>query len=184
MLVLRTVVVIVVVVVGVWIYYRLRQNPHPPAPGPAKAVVPGTEKPKAVGSPEPGFLLKHAKDLGLSKEQVARLKKDAAAFDRTTAPLRKQLDAAGKAVAAELNKLTSEKVKMPDVEERTKLYRDLSGKLAELRRAAWQEEQKILTPEQRKKAVEEWAKVHQLFGGKPEAGRPQAPERKSPGGGG
>lgn len=175
-------ILVPVVVAGVALYiYHTTQSRRPP---PAVVVEPGAEPSKPVGSPEPGFLVKHAKELGLSAKQVAKLKKDAAAFDSTTGPLRKQLDEAGKAAAAELNKLTSQKVKLTDVEERTKLYRDLSGKLAELRRAAWEDEQQILSPEQRKKAVAEWAKVHELFGGKPVGAKAKTPREKSPRGGG
>jgi len=172
----RLLLLVILAAVAYLIYLKMAPTP-PPTPTP-KAVVPGAQPSKPVGSPEPDFLVTHAKDFGLTPEQVEKLSKQKAEFEKTAAPLRKDLDEAGKAVSDELNKLSGQKVKMPDVQERTHLVSELSGKMAQLREAAWKEEQKILTPEQRKKALDEWAKVHKLI----PTGAP--PEKKSPGGGG
>jgi hypothetical protein len=179
---------LLVLLAGAAYVIYLKMAPAPPPSSPPKAVVPGGQPSKPVGSPEPDFLVTHAKDIGLSPEQVDKLSKQKAEFEKTAAPVRKKLDEAGAEVAHELNKLSGEKVKVPDVQERTHLLNELSGEMAKLREGAWKEEQKILTPEQRQKALDEWAKVHQLFPGGSQPAKPETPGQKSksaaPSGGG
>ena len=181
-LVLRLALLLILAGAAYIIY--LKMAPAPPPSSPPTAVVPGaqpsqssqsSQPSKPVGAPEPDFLVKHAKDIGLTPEQVDKLSKQKAEFEKTAAPVRKKLDEAGTAVAHELNKLSGEKVAIPDVQERTHLLNELSGEMAKLRGDAWKEEQKILTPEQRQKALDQWAKVHQLFQSGSQPAKPEAP---------
>ncbi len=175
-------ILVLLVLAGAALYIYHRAQPAPPAGPPAKAVVPGAQPSKPVGSPEPDFLLRNAHEIGLSPEQVEKLRKQAAGFEKSVSPLRKELDTAGETVARELNRLSNQKVTVPGMQERVRPLSELSAKMAQLREAAWEEEQKILTPEQRRKALDAWAKMHQLIPTRPASGKSETPKSAAPGG--
>jgi hypothetical protein len=179
-MILRMAVLVVLAAAALYVWHRA-YPPEGPAGLPGKTAAPAAGPSRPVGSPEPDFLLRHAPDLGLSPEQTERLRKLDEGFRQKAGPVRKELDEAGKKLADELNRLSNRKIGLPDVQERSRLFRDLSKRLAELREAAWREEEKVLTPEQRKRAKDAWAKVHRLL---PGGAAPEKSDKDRKGGGG
>lgn len=135
--------------VAVWAF--MPREPSRMIPSPASST------PAVASAPDPHWLIRHAEALALTPEQTVKLSRLVARWDRDTAPLRRELDAATKDLQKRMPGRPGSKLSVQQFRQEAAPMAALSGQLAEARKAWWTDARTVLTPDQRARAEAAWA---------------------------
>jgi hypothetical protein len=122
----------------------------PPTPPIIERTTRGATPNEIARAPE--YLLRHIEELRLTEQQVARIGEIAAAYRRDIAPVQQKLDVADEAYQRYMEKAQNgAPAKQSDIETAGDEVKRLSGEMAAMRRASWQQATAVLTTEQQEK---------------------------------
>jgi hypothetical protein len=113
--------------------------------------------PAISSAPDPHWLLRQADALGLTPVQAFKLSRLVNRWDRDTAGLKRDLDAAAADLRRRMPSRPEAKLSVQKMQQDAGPMAALSGQMADARRAWWAEARTVLTPSQRAKAEAAWS---------------------------
>ena len=118
---------------------------------------PAASAPAVASAPDPHWLLRQTDALGLTSAQVSKLGRLVARWDRNTAGLRRELDAATADLQKRMPGQPGTKLSVPQIQQEAAPMADLSRQMADARRAWWADARTVMTPDQRARAEAAWS---------------------------
>jgi hypothetical protein len=151
---------LVVALVAIVVVWRASpehfRTPRPSLSTPPSAASPHAPPEEAPAALDPGFLLDHSAELGLTPTQRQALVAVRARYDRDTGALQRELEWAARDFQGGMAAQGGKGVTIGALQERAAETSALSHQLAAARRAAWEEAAPHLTLEQRERAEALW----------------------------